>query len=480
MNNRPLTPTERDAVGRAVYQAGRKDGFEDGVRVATREMYAKFGAQTFSAQRQPQRGFMQAFLPEHFDDVFSTYFNEEHFPEGLPRYWPKLFGMTDDEFAAKSGHELFEVVRDPDDEKFSCRWLHPSKVEELPAKEETFAAGHATNPRLRRVQITDKNGVRTWRYIDPDKGKPNPDKNRIGTGGGKAERTAHPENQARRTADYHPTAEAAQYVHEAFADPVKLHNEQFSTLAEKLDTLRAHEVKALARQVKIDLKKNPKKQDAVNALMVYLRKQRDEASRQDVDIAGLDEQAPRGTASGPRGRDPDAVKDRWGKTGAERREATRQPIGTTEPSTTLGPGAVSGPAPANTPNPGSLPGPAGGSGDAVPPPVIQPPARTISPEEHGKRLEAKRAEIAESNSTLKKLGNLARKIPELNAVKKTYQYLSSTAKNLINYLTVGLGANPDRAQVASGLQGVRAKLTDPNDASKIDEAIKTTGPERTI
>jgi hypothetical protein len=332
MNNTLLSQHDRELIAKVTplaYEQGRSDGFEDGVRIATREAYAKFGAVHFSEASEQQKPlqFPQVFRDHQFDEAFNLYYSEENYPEGLPRYVPKFFGMTPEDFEKRTGLELFQVYADPtDEEKFVCRWLHPSKIQELPPREETFAAGHATNPNLRRVQITDKNGVRTWRYINPDKGKPNPDKSRIGTGGGTAERTEHPLNRARRTADYHPTQVAAQAVHEAFANPAALHTDQISTLAEHLEVLRKPELKELNRQIQSKLS-GPKK-ELVNRLLIHIRKQMDEHKK-------------------------------------------RQ-----QPATSAGPAGV---------------------GQATPPVSSTPPARTISPDEHRTRLEAKRAEIAQKN-----------------------------------------------------------------------------------
>jgi len=188
---------------------------------------------------------MQIFEPEQFDEYFSVLFGEEAYPEGLPRNVHKHFGMSQEDFAAKSGRELFEVEDPENGGKVSHRWLEPGRVEGLEDAPKEFA----DRSHLRRVQITRKNGVKAWQWIDPGKVQP----------GAKAhpEQTDHPENAAihkPRSADVpegqeHPSHAANVEARQIIANPEKITSDHLKRLGHHLEAMTPEQLKALAKDL---------------------------------------------------------------------------------------------------------------------------------------------------------------------------------------------------------------------------------------
>jgi hypothetical protein len=303
--NLDIPPEHQPLALARAFRAGVESG-RTAEKAAWIELLAKQQLQTFSdpPERKPARAFMHVFTKaEKLADYLAEFFPDDDYPDGLPRHICKHFGMPEDEFGERSGRELFEVSPEEPGRRVAFRWLDPSTVQDLPPHGEEFA----DRSRLRRVQITTKNGVRRHYWIDPSK--------EGGEGGGAAAKptvtakTDHPDNAAKPTADYHPTAEAEQRVAAAIQNPSTIKQEQLAGLFHDFDTLQRVKLQALAREMK--LKVSGKKMEIIERLLDRLRgltepSKLDKAAILDElrnDVAGLDtadiEKGP-----GPRGREP--------------------------------------------------------------------------------------------------------------------------------------------------------------------------------
>jgi hypothetical protein len=455
---------------------------------------------TFSQDHQatsPPRKFMQAFLPEHFDEAFSLYFNDQHFPEGLPRYAPKFFGMEEDEFAGKSKLELFEVVSEAGD-KITLRWLDPQKIvglpEEIDDETKSFAAGSGTRDRskLRRVQITNKNGVRTWVWVNPEKEQVKQKEPATSTSTSTPERTTHPENTAKPSADYHPTAIAEQAVANAFQNPAAMNPSHIEHIAEHLDVLQVGKLKQMAKEVRLRI--GGRKAALVDRLIQHLQylhgqgqgqgqgQQPPQAAAQGqqepqepitptatpgpaaqaqpaptpppppvppsaqpppdpaLDMGNLDSDASiRGTASTPRGRNPDEAKDRNNVTQGEHARAAKEWQ------------AKNGP----------------------------PPGSTLTPRQRWQALAKRRGELAEQEKTARQRGSVVRKIPSLQPLANAYKNASPQLKEITDSLMYNLSGVASADKIARQLttawnDGERLGLK-PEESSIIDNAMSQSG-----
>jgi hypothetical protein len=220
--------------------------------------------------------------------------------------------MSESEFGKRSGRELFEVVPEEPGRRVAHRWLTPANIHGLPPREDEFAADRS---RLRRVQITTKNGVRRHYWIDPSK-QGAADKPTV------AAKTDHPDNAAKPTADYHPTAEAEQRVAHALQNPATITREQLAGLFHDFDSIQRDKLRVMARD--LEMKVGGRKMDLINRFLDRLKGQTvpsklDKAAILDElknDVAGLDvaevERGPgargRGPKEGHRGGTPSPVK----------------------------------------------------------------------------------------------------------------------------------------------------------------------------
>ena len=143
----------------------------------------------------------------------------------------------------------------------------------------------ADRSHLRRVQITRKDGHRTWVWVNPNKKKP--DERKPGAEKPKAERTSHPENVAKPTSDYHPTADSETAVAKALANPDSLTIDHVIDLSDHLEKLQKSKVKAILKGV--GEKVGGLKHELVDRLLEHLRGEAGLPTKKEKDAGVSDE-----------------------------------------------------------------------------------------------------------------------------------------------------------------------------------------------
>jgi hypothetical protein len=353
----------------------------------------------------------------------------------------------------------------------------------------------ADRSHLRRVQITDKNGKKTWVWKrqdeqdkQNDKAAPTPEAPQATPSQG-ATPTAHPLNRASPSADYHPTAVAEQAVANAFQNPAAMNPSHIEHIAEHLDVLQVGKLKQMAKEVRLRI--GGRKAALVDRLIQHLQhlhgqgqgQQSPQAAEQGqqppqepitpttapgpapqaqpaqpaptpppppvpppphpdpaLDMGNLDTDASiRGTASTPRGHNPDEAKDRNNVTQGEHARAAKEWQ------------AKNGP----------------------------PPGSTLTPRQRWQALAKRRGELAEQEKTARQRGSVVRKIPSLQPLAVAYKNSSPQLKEITDSLMYNLSGVASADKIARQLttawnDGERLGLK-PEESSIIDNAMSQAG-----